>query len=74
MLLLPLRGAAIAADKEQVGGREVADLRFAQSLIDGGRLRTHALNVPEGVRWDSLAVLPSEGDARYSLGHIHPLP
>jgi arabinofuranosyltransferase len=37
-------------------------------------LRLHALNVPEGVRWDSLAVLPSEGDARYSLGHIRLLP
>jgi hypothetical protein len=93
-LLLTLRGAVIAADKEQVGGRlevsmsgndhylfrfffkrrGVADLRIAQPLIDDGSLRTHTLTVPAGVRWDSLEVLPSEGDARYSLGHIRLLP
>jgi hypothetical protein len=54
--------------------RPAAELMIAQPLIDDGSLRTHVLNVPAGVRWDALSILPSEGDAFYSLGHIRLLP
>jgi arabinofuranosyltransferase len=55
-------------------GRTVAERYIAQYLQDDSSLRTHRVDLANDVEFDAILVKPSDGDGRYSLGHLQVLP
>jgi arabinofuranosyltransferase len=82
-LMEPTRGQTVELsvsrnDRYQVvlylGGRAVHDSSIEQRMQSDSSLITHTIPVPGGVTFDAVRVRPSEGDARYAVGHLRLLP
>jgi arabinofuranosyltransferase len=52
------------------GDRVQRSERIAPRMTPAGALTAHTLAAPGDVRFDTLAVRPSRGDGRYSIGHL----
>jgi arabinofuranosyltransferase len=62
-------GVIFMRDGQSVGERAIVPPMQADSS-----LIVHTIEVPAGLVFDAVRIVPSAGDARYSLGHLRALP